>query len=268
MNNFYHQQIPSFQRFDLKHFTDSLEVLRSSADTLHAQYVSAEPFPHAVIDNLFSPEILNRVLAEFPSQQNRQWQDWDTQYQVKSTSPGLTGLPTFIQLFCLWLGSAEFTAEISKITGIEDIYPDPMYHGAGLHEMFRDGWLDIHADHTKHYYLPMMRRINLLIYLNHDWDEDWGGGLELWDYEDHQKRVCYPPHFNRTVIFPTTDQTLHGVPRPLSCPPNRSRKLVSIYYWTPIPMPFLFKAGTPILWLSDRKRNLKRGLDKVKMLFQ
>ena len=268
MSNFSYQQISSSGEFSTDYFSSSLAKLRSQTESLQVQYQKAKPFPHVVIDDLFAPEILDRIIAEFPSKQNRSWDDWSTQYQVKSTSPGLTGLSTFTQLFCLWLGSAEFTAEITKITGVEDIFPDPMYHGAGLHEMFRGGWLDIHSDHTKHYYLPMMRRLNLLIYLNRDWDESWGGGLELWDYKDNNQRINYPPHFNRTIIFPTTTKTLHGVPRKLTCPPERSRKLVSIYYWNPIPMPFLFKAGTPILWLSDRKKSLKRGLNKVKMLFQ
>ena len=77
------------------------------------------------------------------------------------------------------------------------------------------------------------------------------------------QKVSYLPNFNRTIIFPTTAKTLHGVPKILNCPLNRSRKLLSIYYWTPIPMPLWLKAGTPLLWASDRKRNLRNWLGNL-----
>ena len=88
----------------------------------------------------------------------------------------------------------------------------------------------------------------------------------LQDYKDPSKQISYAPHFNRTIIFPTTEQTLHGVPGKLACPPERSRKLISLYYWTPIPMPFLFKVGTPLIWASDRKKAVKQTLKKAQTL--
>lgn len=248
-------------------FSQTLERLRSHADSYHKAYIAGQPYPHVVIDDLFEPEMLDRIVEEFPSSGNRDWLVWDTEHELKTTSKGINGLSTFTQLFCLWLSSSDVIDEIKKITGLDNIFADPMYHGAGLHEMYRDGWLEIHADYTKHYYLPMMRRLNLITYLNRDWEDAWGGELALQDYEDPSKQISYAPYFNRTIIFPTTDKTLHGVPNKLACPPDRSRKLISIYYWTPIPMPFLFKIGTPLIWASDQKKTIKRSLKKVQTLF-
>lgn len=264
---------PSFQTaldqtaLNIDSFSQALDRLRINRDSFHKQYIAGEPYPHIVIDDLFAPEILDRIVTEFPSSNNRDWHIWDTKHELKTTSKGIDGLSTFTQLFCLWLSSSEFITEIKNITGLNNICADPMYHGAGLHEMYRDGWLEIHADYTKHYSLPMMRRLNLITYLNRDWEDAWGGELELWDYQDKNRKVSYAPYFNRTIIFPTTDKTLHGVPNKLSCPPNCTRKLISIYYWTPIPMPFLLKVGTPILWMSDQKKMIKKNLKKLQMLF-
>ena len=253
---------------DVDSFAKTLSRLRGNAESYNKTYITGEPYPHVVIDDLFEPEVLDRIVNEFPSSGNRDWKTWDTKHELKSTSQGINGLSTFTQLFCLWLSSSEVINEVKKITGLDNIYADPMYHGAGLHEMHRDGWLEIHSDYTKHFHLPMVRRLNLIIYLNRDWDEAWRGELALQDYKDSSKQISYAPHFNRTIIFPTTEQTLHGVPGKLSCPPERSRKLISIYYWTPIPMPLLFKAGTPLIWASDRKKAVKQTLKKVKTLFR
>ena len=168
-------------------------------------------------------------------------------------------------MFCLWLNSREVISAIEPIVGIDNLVGDPLFHGAGLHEMYRGGWLEMHADYTKHFTLPLMRRINLLIYLNRDWDTSWGGELALQDYKSPKSQVSYAPYFNRTIIFPTTAKTFHGVPTPLSCPLDRSRKLLSIYYWTPIPMPLFLKAGTPLMWASEQKQNFKKILSKSKL---
>lgn len=255
--------------FNVDCFAHSLNRLRTNAGSFHQQYMSGNPYPHLIIDNLFDPEILDRILEEFPTANNRDWYTWDTKHELKTTSKGIDGLSPFTQLFCMWLSTSEVITEIKKITGLDNdnIVADPMYHGAGLHEMYRDGWLEIHADYTKHYYLPMLRRLNLITYLNKDWEDSWGGELELHDYKDSNHKAVCTPYFNRTIIFPTTAQTLHGVPKKLSCPPNRSRKLISVYYWTPIPMPFLFKIGTPLIWASEQKKLFRKSLKNIQMLF-
>ncbi len=243
-------------------FADTLDRLRNESELLRQSYAAAKPYPHLVIDNLFEPELLDRLVAEFPQAQNRDWLVWDTDHELKTTSRGINGLSTFTQMFCLWLNSSEVIKAIESIVGIDNLVGDPLFHGAGLHEMHRDGWLEMHADYTRHFDLPLMRRINILIYLNRDWDSSWGGELALQDHQNQQDTVSYPPDFNRTIIFPTTAKTLHGVPNSLSCPLDRSRKLLSIYYWTPIPMPLWAKAGTPLLWASERKKKLKNLFQK------
>ena len=245
---------------DLETFTQALERLRDESEFLRQSYIQARPYPHLVIDDLFTLEILERLVAEFPQAENRDWLIWDTKHELKTISRGIDRLSTFTQMFCLWLNCRDVIEAIESIVGINNLVGDPLFHGAGLHEMYRNGWLEMHADYTRHYSLPLMRRFNLLIYLNQDWNRSWGGELVLQDPKDRNNRASYAPYFNRTIIFPTTSRTLHGVPNEISCPLNRSRKLLSIYYWTPTPMPLWTKAGTPLLWASERKKDLKSWL--------
>ncbi len=248
---------------NLKDLNGVRERLGDRSEQLKQSYMTAKPYPHLVIDDLFEPELLDRLLDEFPKPRNRDWLVWDTEHELKTTSRGIDGLPIFTQLFCLWLNSRDFIGTIESIVGIDNLVGDPAFHGAGLHEMYRHGWLEMHVDYTKHFSLPLMRRINILIYLNRDWDESWGGELVLQDPQNPQNKVSYVPNFNRTIIFPTTSKTFHGVPTPLSCPLDRSRKLLSIYYWTPVPMPLWSKAGTPLLWASEQKQNLRKIFSKT-----
>ena len=76
------------------------------------------------------------------------------------------------------------------------------------------------------------RRINVLIYLNKDWLENYGGQFEIWskDMKECHKRII--PSFNRCVIFNTSSDSLHGNPEPVAHPHGISRLSIALYYYT------------------------------------
>ncbi|WOK38354.1 2OG-Fe(II) oxygenase [Sphingomonas sp. C3-2] len=124
---------------------------------------------------------------------------------------------------------------LSELTGIEGLIADPYHAGAGLHEIKRGGHLSIHADFPQHEWMKVDRRLNLLIYLNEDWEEAYGGSLELWDRRMKSVRQRISPLFGRAVIFNTDRDTFHGHPDPLNCPDGRSRRSIATYYYTAQP---------------------------------
>jgi Rps23 Pro-64 3,4-dihydroxylase Tpa1-like proline 4-hydroxylase len=130
------------------------------------------------------------------------------------------------------LNSAEFLKFLESLTGIEGLIGDPYYEGGGIHETKKGGFLKVHTDFNYHKKLKLDRRINLLLYLNSDWKEEYGGHLELWDTDMSSCRRKLLPVINRMVIFSTTDFSYHGHPEPLSCPDNRSRRSLAFYYYT------------------------------------
>jgi Rps23 Pro-64 3,4-dihydroxylase Tpa1-like proline 4-hydroxylase len=201
-------------------------------DDFHASFVSAKPFPHIVIDNLFPNEVLEQVLADFPEPDSDKWVNTITPREKKLATKKPSEFSDAIRNFLYFLNSGEAIDFLEKLTGIEHLVPDPHYWGGGLHQSVNGGFLKIHADFNWHNRIQLCRRLNLLTYLNKDWKDEYGGKLELWDKD---MKVCadkISPVFNRTVVFATTDFSYHGLPEPMVLPPGVSRKSIAIYYYT------------------------------------
>jgi hypothetical protein len=207
------------------------ERIQNEKARMRRDYATGRPYPHVVIDRLWDDGVLDRIISEFPRPGQRDWIEYDTAHEVKQTSRGLFGLSPFTQLFLLQVCSPPFLQFVSEVTGEKELVPDPLYHGGGLHESFTGGWLNLHVDWTQHPVLPLARRLNMIIYLNRDWDPAWGGDIELCDFETKTCGAMVAPLFNRTLIFPTTTTALHGFPSPIKCPAHRTRQSISLFYW-------------------------------------
>lgn len=213
---------------------DILDIARfqAAAAEWRERYREAQPFPHVVVDGLFDAAVLESVVAEFPSQDEAFWirHVHKNSLKLALNQPQHMG-PTTRSLLAA-LNSAAFLGVLETLTGIDGLIPDPYLEGGGLHQIGPRGFLGIHADFNVHRKLKLDRRLNLLLYLNQDWPERYGGELELWDrgMQAAQRRVA--PLFNRMVVFSTTDDSYHGHPEPLRCPEDRSRKSLALYYYT------------------------------------
>lgn len=209
-------------------------LLHADPAALASTYRSAEPFPHIAIDGLFDDALLARLLALFPPPGGLEWVAFDNSlekklgYHHRSESQ----LPGEIRDFLYAMNSPAMLLFLQELTGIQGLIPDPYFGGGGLHQIERGGFLKVHADFNWHPLLRLDRRLNMLIYLNEDWLEEYGGQLELWNAEGTSSEKTIAPLFNRTVIFSTTDRSFHGHPHPLNCPPDRTRKSISLYYYT------------------------------------
>jgi hypothetical protein len=208
------------------------EELSTAGHSAHAAYVAAEPYPHICLDNFLNPGIVSRVAAEFPELGGRGDLRFNDPNQQKSASRGEYRFGPATRDLVHFLNSQPFLEFLSALTGIRGLIPDPYFIGGGLHEIRRGGFLKIHADFSRHPDLQLDRRINLLLYLNEDWQGDYGGEFELWDAGMKQCVKKFLPLFNRMVIFNTTDYSYHGHPEPLSCPESRSRRSLALYYYS------------------------------------
>lgn len=207
--------------------------LNVDPDSLRDQYKRAEPFPHIVIDGLFDDAALDAVLREFPSPEQMRWTRFDNAQERKlGYSHDSSTISDTVRRFLDAMNGFEMLLFLERLTGIGGLIPDPYFGGGGLHQIESGGFLKVHADFNVHPKLHLDRRLNMLIYLNRNWREDYGGHLELWDGDAHECRRRILPIFNRTVVFSTTDISYHGHPHPLSSPPGVTRKSVSLYYYT------------------------------------
>lgn len=206
--------------------------LRADPAPLRDRYVSAQPFPHIAIDGLFPEETLARVLAEFPRPDEIPWARFDSPTERKLGYTYKSQLGPSLQEFLWRMNSAPVLEFLEALTGIEGLIPDPYFGGAGPHQILPGGFLKVHADFNWHPKMRLDRRLNLLVYLNQDWREEYGGHLELWNADASACVEKVLPVFNRTVVFSTTDYSFHGHPHPLQCPPGMTRKSVSLYYYS------------------------------------
>lgn len=207
------------------------ELLQFGADK-HQEYITNPPFPSGYWDNFFKPEKLKEVLAEFPELGDEKDIKFNNPNENKLATRGEYKFQEKTRHFVHFLNSQPFLDFLSNLTGIKHLIPDPTFEGGGFHQIKPGGFLKIHADFNKHRLYNLDRRLNVLIYLNEDWDESYGGHFELWDKEMKGCVTKVLPIFNRMAMFSTTDFSYHGHPDPLTCPPNRSRKSLALYYYT------------------------------------
>lgn len=216
------------------------EHMMSEAKANASAYGSASPFPHIVLENFLPADIYQRALSEYPSP--GQISDWrqvearDNQGRVAQTlklgySNELKMGQTLRNLIYA-LNCGAFMRYLETLTGIPDLLPDSHLVGGGLHQYLPGAILRIHADFSRLRGSQLDRRLNLLLYFNDEWNNGWGGNLELWDPSMQKcvKRIA--PTGNRCVIFSTTGTSYHGMPEPLVCPEGVTRKSLALYYYS------------------------------------
>ncbi len=203
------------------------------------EYRQAQPFPHIVIDDFLPPSLLNGVIDDFRNYNNWGWDnsDYSKGHQVKKffspwNNDGDTTLPINTRLILNYFNSPDVISMLEELTGINGLIADPTLLGGGMHKIESGGKLSIHADSRKHAITGNYRRINLLVYLNKDWNKEWGGSLQLWNKGMTTMVQDIQPIFNRVVIFNTGSDTYHGHPHPLNTPNGTSRISLALYYYT------------------------------------
>jgi hypothetical protein len=210
--------------------------VRADASAYAQRFVRREPFRHVVIDEFFAPDYAAQLLAEFPPFERGNARNENGEIGNKATVEKVRGLgPAYSALDDL-VQSPALLSLVGRLTGIPDLLYDPWYFGGGTHEN-RDGQeLDPHVDFNRHPVERWHRRLNLIVYLNHEWDDAWGGSLELHsDPRELDDRVTLvTPAYNRCVIFETTETSWHGFSRIGRKPgsPPLSRKSIALYFYT------------------------------------
>ena len=206
------------------------------ASTIAERFALREPFRHVVIDDFFSAGYARRLLAEFPDFERGNARNEAGELGNKSTVERIRGLGSpYCDLDDL-IKSTAFLRLVGKLTGIENLLYDPWYFGGGTHENRGGQDLDPHIDFNRHPIENWHRRLNLIVYLNPEWQDSWGGSLEIHTdprADDNQVELI-TPLFNRCVIFETTESSWHGFSR-ITLPESKeelSRRSIALYFYT------------------------------------
>ena len=222
----------------------TVEYYFTAATQLRAHYSSGDPFPHVIVDDFFPVDLARHVAGEFLAIDTGAVIEIPNTYALSQLNAQYLKLETIEQsyspavLFLLnHMKSSAFVTFLENLTGIKGLVADPHYYGSGLHQTLSGGHLAIHLDYNYNQNINMWRRVNVFLYLNEDWDEEWGGNLELWNADMSAPVVSIPPLFNRLVVFEASEHSWHGHPDPLRCPSHISRKSIAMYYYTAVDNP-------------------------------
>jgi Rps23 Pro-64 3,4-dihydroxylase Tpa1-like proline 4-hydroxylase len=218
----------------------NLEALAGISQRRADEYLQADPFPHIMLEDFLSPQVVRSLVAEFPAPQDQlAWRKiraesaaGDLVQYNKLGMPLIEEMPPVIRELLWEMNSGTFLRFLEKLTGIEGLIADPKLRGGGLHQVLPGGVLGVHADFTNHADYHLDRRLNVLVYLNEDWSEEYGGDLELWSPDMSQCVRKIRPLAGRCVIFNTSADSFHGHPRALTCPEGMTRKSIALYYYT------------------------------------
>jgi hypothetical protein len=233
-------------------------------------YKTNEPFPNISFQNFFEATFLEEVLNDFPDLKSKGTK-FNNPNEKKNVSVGEKLFGDKTKQLTYYLNSQPFLEFLSELTGIKNLIPDPYMIGGGYHETLPGGFLKIHADFNKHKTTKLDRRLNLLVYLNKDWQDDYGGHFELWDKNMEACVTKVKPSFNTIAIFSTTSTSYHGLPEPLTCPETMSRKSLALYYYTngrpKQEINELRKSHGTIFKATDNDKEMKR-FNQVKNLIE
>lgn len=200
---------------------------------LSRRYRSNRPVPHIYLANFIDPAVARAAAQEFPRPDSDAWTHYQHQNENKHGMTKRSLFPPTVGEVSDALNSPDFLRWLSTLTGVPDLMADPFLEGGGLHQSGRGGFLNVHTDFSHHHYQKnWKRRINLILYLNEGWRDEWGGAIELWDEHMRACAAKYPCGFNCAFIFNTDDKSFHGFPGPLACPAGVSRKSLAFYYYT------------------------------------
>ncbi len=196
-----------------------------------AVFAAGDPFPHVVLDDLLDEGAADVLAAEF----GRLPEAWTYYRHVNERKRGFKDLSRMsreCRAVVEELLASEFVGGIELLTGITSLFADPELDGGGLHETAQGGFLNVHHDFLSHTTHPTWsRQVNLLLFLNRNWQESYRGWLELWDADVKRAVQRIAPLFNRAVIFRTDRLSFHGVPAGVACPPGTTRKSLALYYF-------------------------------------
>ena len=203
-------------------------------EALALEFQNAEPFPNICIDNFLDPEFaleLSRSYPDFSNAREMGHEFHKVNEKGKIQITDSNKFPAPVSQLHKELSSQKFIRAMQVLSGVDNLQFDGTFSGGGMHMTNRSGILDVHVDFNRLNSNGLFRRLNILIYLNEKWQEEWGGNVELWDEPVKNCIKSISPLLNRCVIFATSDHSFHGVTA-VNSPEGVSRKSFAIYLYS------------------------------------
>jgi len=225
-------------------------------------FFSSKPFPNIELNNLWDNKLLEECFKEIENLKH-----WDGEKNFFAAKKRLYStqhkyFPDNVKKVFNELCSQKFINWLESFTNEKQLIPDINFTAGGVSSVGNGGFLKIHADPYWNPRVKLFMRITLVVYLNNDWKDEWGGHLEFWNQDMTACEKKIKPVLNNMIIFSNNDRNYHGHPDPLKVPKNIRRNNLIMYYYSPIESNFNRKSRTQVGELSEYKERKLGEFDK------
>jgi Rps23 Pro-64 3,4-dihydroxylase Tpa1-like proline 4-hydroxylase len=193
--------------------------------------INNNPFPNIIIKNTLPLEIIKKAEKEFISFNKFNTNETFRYGRPKFSLSKFDEMPFTIKEIISFFNSKIFLNLLEKNFNLKNLIPDWNMWGAGMHGSSRGRHLTVHSDFIYQRKTNTRRVLNLLLYLNSDWKDEWNGQIELWDKKMTKKVQSLSPLLNNMLIFRTDKDSNHGFPDKIVCPEQITRKSIALYYY-------------------------------------
>jgi Rps23 Pro-64 3,4-dihydroxylase Tpa1-like proline 4-hydroxylase len=219
----------------MKGYIMKLEDKNKIINKLTGSIAQTDPYFHMQIDDFLPLDLAKKLTNDFLSYDDEKWFCYFNKIEDKKLLSDWRQFPKETYQFFSFLNSPLMLETLSNMVGMQ-LYPDHGLHGGGWHIHASGGKLNPHLDYSLHPQLGLQRKLNLIIYLCEDWDKSYGGDFGMWNSNPDgtasklHKEISMG--FNKAVLFDTTQNSWHGMSKPVTCPEGKYRKSLAIYYLT------------------------------------
>ena len=175
--------------------------LEAAHDDLAFQFRKEGCVPSCGIDDLLPSHLAQEIHAAFPPHGRMTFKN--TLREKKYISAQMNEHPSILEETVFAFQQHNVVCAVASITGLMALEPDINLYAGGISAMPQGNYLKPHLDNSHDGKQEKYRALNLLYYTSPDWQEEFGGNLELWDNGPRGIPRTIVSRFNRLAIMAT-----------------------------------------------------------------
>lgn len=208
-----------------------LEKLEHSKKELTTEFRKPGRINSCYIDNLLPETIAKEIYDAFPEVEEMRLNK--TLRENKRIAAQMDLYNPLLEEITFAFHDPRIVSVVEEITGLKQMTPDDKLYAGGISLMAFGNFLNPHLDNSHDNDRENYRVLNLLYYTTPEWQEEYGGNLELWDRGIKAKQRTILSKFNRLVLMVTNTSSIHSVSKVVK--EEGKRCCVSNYYFSKIP---------------------------------
>lgn len=216
-------------------------------------YKNNQPVPMLVIDDFLPTDVFEAVSKEYAKIPTNLWTRFTRNGSFMRECKDWSYAP-YLHTLANCFNSGIFLDWLEDLTGYKKLISDPHFIGAGLSCTPAGQSLKLHTDFNWNDELALNRCLSLILYINPEWQTDWGGNLDFYDFDYKTKKQSVAPLPNRLIIWDYDERLLHGYPDPLNCPDDQERTTMRIFYYQSNSTPNTQPHRSLYWWDDDSKQ--------------